>query len=93
MEKTGNPVPATVRLVKQLGDIYSLGKNLKRIQIANYVKNKIASKSLPLDSSGVYLVLTAKDALVAPNGVGADGMVINIATILAGAATNPFKTG
>ena len=32
-------------------------------------------------------------ALVAPNGVGADGMVINIATILAGAATNPFKTG
>lgn len=32
-------------------------------------------------------------ALVAPNGVGADGMIINIATILAGAATNPFKTG
>ncbi|KAG5231714.1 protein EXORDIUM [Salix suchowensis] len=31
-------------------------------------------------------------ALVAPNGVGADGMVINIATILAGAATNPFKS-
>ncbi|RWR94224.1 protein EXORDIUM-like protein 2 [Cinnamomum micranthum f. kanehirae] len=32
-------------------------------------------------------------ALVAPNGVGIDGMVMNIATILAGAATNPFKNG
>lgn len=31
--------------------------------------------------------------LVAPNGIGADGMVINIATILAGTASNPFKTG
>ena len=31
--------------------------------------------------------------LVAPNGVGIDGMVMNIATILAGAATNPFNTG
>lgn len=32
-------------------------------------------------------------ALVAPNGVGTDGMVMNIATILAGASTNPFKNG
>ena len=33
-------------------------------------------------------------ALVAPNGIGADGMIIiNIATLLAGAASNPFKTG
>ncbi|KAF5193267.1 Exordium like [Thalictrum thalictroides] len=31
--------------------------------------------------------------LVAPNGVGIDGMVMNVATILAGAATNPFQTG
>ncbi|XP_068658810.1 protein EXORDIUM-like 2 [Aristolochia californica] len=31
--------------------------------------------------------------LVAPNGVGVDGMVINIATILAGSTTNPFKNG
>ena len=32
--------------------------------------------------------------LVAPNGdVGIDGMIINIATVLAGAATNPFNTG
>ena len=32
--------------------------------------------------------------LVAPNGdMGIDGMIINIATVLAGAATNPFNTG
>ncbi|KAJ7550022.1 hypothetical protein O6H91_07G079000 [Diphasiastrum complanatum] len=33
-------------------------------------------------------------ALVSPNGdAGMDGMIINIATVLAGAATNPFGTG
>lgn len=32
--------------------------------------------------------------LLSPNGdVGMDGMIINVATILAGAATNPFGTG
>jgi len=32
--------------------------------------------------------------LVAPNGdIGIDGMIINIATVLAGAVTNPFDTG
>ncbi|CAK7348354.1 unnamed protein product [Dovyalis caffra] len=31
--------------------------------------------------------------LLAPNGIRADGMVMNIATILAGTATNPYKTG
>lgn len=32
--------------------------------------------------------------LVAPNGdMGIDGMIINIATVLAGAVTNPFNTG
>ncbi|MDF5581169.1 hypothetical protein P3730_25160, partial [Vibrio parahaemolyticus] len=32
--------------------------------------------------------------LVAPNGdVGVDGMVINLATVLAGAVTNPFEDG
>lgn len=32
--------------------------------------------------------------LVAPNGdMGIDGMVINIATVVAGASTNPFNTG
>uniref|UniRef100_A0A0D6QV19 Uncharacterized protein n=1 Tax=Araucaria cunninghamii TaxID=56994 RepID=A0A0D6QV19_ARACU len=32
--------------------------------------------------------------LVAPNGdVGIDGMIINIATVLAGSVTNPFNTG
>ncbi|KAL5795660.1 hypothetical protein ACOSQ2_000480 [Xanthoceras sorbifolium] len=147
-DKAGNPVPCTVKVVKQLDDAYSLGKNLKRAQIANYIQSKFASKTLPLDSNVVYFVLTAKDVkverfcmgscgfhdsipvpgkgrlayshvgdpsvqcpglcawpyavpaygppgrpLLAPNGIGADGMVINIATVLAGAATNPFKTG
>lgn len=32
-------------------------------------------------------------ALVAPNGIWSDGIIINIATILSGAATNPFKSG
>ncbi|KAL7199087.1 hypothetical protein ACSBR2_021382 [Camellia fascicularis] len=31
-------------------------------------------------------------ALVAPNGVGTDGIIMNLATILAGAATNPFNS-
>ncbi|CAL9133369.1 unnamed protein product [Musa textilis] len=31
--------------------------------------------------------------LVAPNGVGVDGTVINIATVIAGAVTNPFRDG
>ncbi|MFQ6633533.1 hypothetical protein Gotur_012161 [Gossypium turneri] len=147
-DKTGKPVSDTVRLVKQVGDVYSSGKTLKRAQLANFVKNKIESKIFPLDPNGIYLVLTAKDvtverfcmgscgfhdsilvggstrvvfahvgdptvqcpglcawpyalpaygppgpALVAPNGIGTDGMIINIATLLAGATTNPFKTG
>eukprot|EP00262_Sarcandra_glabra_P012497 TRINITY_DN3242_c0_g1_i1.p1 TRINITY_DN3242_c0_g1~~TRINITY_DN3242_c0_g1_i1.p1 ORF type:complete len:160 (-),score=14.34 TRINITY_DN3242_c0_g1_i1:38-457(-) len=32
-------------------------------------------------------------ALVAPNGVGIDGLVMNLATVLVGAATNPLKSG
>ncbi|KAG9459551.1 hypothetical protein H6P81_004059 [Aristolochia fimbriata] len=31
--------------------------------------------------------------LVAPNGVGVDGMVMNVAAVLAGSATNPFGNG
>lgn len=150
-DKVGKPVSSTFTLSKQLGDIqYSLGKNIKRAQIANYIKSKIDSKLLPLDPHGVYLVLTSKDvsveqfcmsscgfhgsvittatrrrvvyahigdpfrqcpglcswpfalpaygppgqaALVAPNGVGTDGIIMNLATILAGAATNPFNSG
>ncbi|MBA0860177.1 hypothetical protein Goshw_014821 [Gossypium schwendimanii] len=147
-DKTGKPVSDTVRLVKQVVDVYSSGKTLKRAQLANFVKSKIESKIFPLDPNGIYLVLTAKDvtverfcmgscgfhdsilvggstrvvfahvgdptvqcpglcawpyalpaygppgpALVAPNGIGTDGMIINIATLLAGATTNPFKTG
>ncbi|KAH7517026.1 hypothetical protein FEM48_Zijuj09G0018200 [Ziziphus jujuba var. spinosa] len=147
-DSAGKTVPTSVRVAKQISDIYSLGKNIKRAQISSFVVNKIEKKVLPLDSNGIYLVLTAKDviverfcmgscgfhdsivlsttskvvvahvgdpsvqcpglcawpyavpaygppgqALVAPNGVGTDGLVINIATILAGSATNPFKNG
>lgn len=147
-DRAGKPVPSGVRVIKQIGDIYSLGKNIKRGQLANFIKSKIETKVLPLDSNGIYLFLTAKDvtverfcmgscgfhdkimisrtsrvvfahvgdpsvqcpglcawpyavpaygppgqALAAPNGVGTDGMVMNIATVLAGAATNPFKNG
>ncbi|KAF7818177.1 protein EXORDIUM-like 2 [Senna tora] len=150
-DRYGKSVSTSVRLVKQVGDIYSLGKSIKRAQIATLVKNKISSKIFPLDSNGIYLVLTAKDvnlerfcmgscgfhdsvlvspaktrvvyghvgdslvqcpglcawpyaipaygygppgeALVAPNGVDSDGMVINIGAILVGAVTNPYKTG
>lgn len=148
-DKAGSSVPGTVRLVKQIGDKYSSGKNIKRAQIANLVQNKIETNVLPFDPNGIYLVLTSRDVtverfcmsscgfhdtktihakgykvvfghvgdaslqcpgfcawpyavpaygppfkpLVAPNNVGIDGVVINIATVLAGAATNPFKDG
>ncbi|XAR58403.1 hypothetical protein NMG60_11013787 [Bertholletia excelsa] len=148
-DRNKNPVSGNVKVVRQLGDIgYSLGKNIKRDQIAKYVRNMIINKVLPLDLHGVYLFLTSKDvvverfcmnscgfhgstmvaankqvlyahvgdpsvqcpglcawpyaiptygppgqALVAPNGVGLDGMIINIATLLAGVATNPFGSG
>ncbi|GAB4829951.1 hypothetical protein Ancab_019597 [Ancistrocladus abbreviatus] len=129
----------------------SIGKHIKRLQIITYFKQKIESKALPVDTKGVYLMLTSKDvsvedfcrnscgfhdmfmlsqnegsvayghvgdpssqcpglcswpfavppfgygpaaeALTAPNGVGPDGMVMNIVTVLAGAITNPFLTG
>ncbi|GMQ00203.1 hypothetical protein CsSME_00047396 [Camellia sinensis var. sinensis] len=150
-DKVGKPVSGPFTHTKQLGNIqYSLGKNIKRAQIANYIKSKIYSKLLPLDPHGVYLVLTFKDvsveqfcisscgfhgsvvttatkrrvvyahvgepfrqcpglcsrpsalpaygppgqaALVAPNGVGTDGIIMSLTTILAGAATNPFNSG
>ncbi|KDP28203.1 hypothetical protein JCGZ_13974 [Jatropha curcas] len=31
--------------------------------------------------------------LMAPNGLGGDGLIMNIATVIAGAATNPYKNG
>ena len=149
-DKAGKPVSGRVRVAAFHEDkTCSLGKNIKRPQIANYVKKMIDTKVFPLDTTGVYLFLTAKDILVerfclgscgfhesmavspmgrrvvyahvgdpeiqcpglcawpyavpaygppgkplvSPNGVGIDGMIMNIATILPGAATNPFKTG
>ncbi|KAJ9187817.1 hypothetical protein P3X46_003234 [Hevea brasiliensis] len=144
-DKAQKPVSRAFRVVKQVADVYSLGKNIRRAQIADVVKNNIKAKRLPEDSKGFYLVLTSKDtivekfcrdscgfhdsaqlskvkvvyahvgdsgqcpgfcawpyavpaygpgpALVAPNGVSADGIIINIATVLAGAATNPYKNG
>jgi len=140
---------ANTRLGKQkLDDGYSLGKSLKRSQIAALVERAIASRAVPENSNAVYLVLTSDDVtvegfcmscgfhgdlmprkkvplpyawvgnsesqcpgqcawpfhqpiygpqtppLVAPNGdMGIDGMIINIATVLAGAVTNPFNNG
>lgn len=63
-DRSGKSVPTSVRLVKQVGDLYSLGKSIKRAQIATLIKNKISTKIFPLDSNGVYLVLTAKDVNV-----------------------------
>ncbi|KAH7510607.1 hypothetical protein FEM48_ZijujUnG0108100 [Ziziphus jujuba var. spinosa] len=60
----GKPVPTSVRIPKQISDIYSLGKNIKRAQISSFVVKKIEKKVLPLDSNGIYLVLTAKDVIV-----------------------------
>lgn len=154
---------------------YSLGKSLKRVDIAALVEAAVKSRSLPLPrplhenkvtkENALYLVLTSEDVavegfcmsscgfhdslnvlshqeatrsrmmgkekeprhllpyawvgnsasqcpgqcawpfhqpmygpqtppLVAPNGdMGIDGMIINIATVLAGAATNTFNNG
>ncbi|PIA61251.1 hypothetical protein AQUCO_00300646v1 [Aquilegia coerulea] len=145
----GKSVSGTVKLLGEVSDAKcSLGKNLKRANIAFLVKRMIATKTFLADPTAIYFVLTASDviveqfcmnscgfhntvlvspsqrvvyahvgdpgtqcpglcawpyaapaygppgkALVAPNGVGADGMVMNVATILSGAATNPFNTG
>lgn len=133
---------------QKLDDGYSLGKSLKRRQIAALVERTIASRALPENGNAVYLVLTSDDVtvegfcmscgfhtslsptknllvpyawvgnseiqcpgqcawpfhqpiygpqtppLVAPNSdMGIDGMIINIASVVAGAATNPFNTG
>lgn len=133
---------------QKLDDGYSLGKSLKRSDIAALVETAIASRALPENGNALYLVLTSDDVtvegfcmscgfhanllarkklllpyawvgnsetqcpgqcawpfhqpiygpqsppLVAPNGnMGIDGMIINIATVLAGAVTNPFNTG
>ncbi|KAH9287889.1 hypothetical protein KI387_032006 [Taxus chinensis] len=156
--KSGDSNQAAVsiaRLGKQkIDDSYSLGKSLKRTDIAALVESSVKSKALPLpekSSNSMYLVLTSEDVtvegfcmsscgfhanispsanggkllpyawvgnsasqcpgqcawpfhqpiygpqappLIAPNGdVGIDGMIINIATVLAGAVTNPFNTG
>ncbi|XP_077213266.1 protein EXORDIUM-like 2 [Tasmannia lanceolata] len=148
-DMTRKPISGTVKLAGQVYDaVFSLGKSLKRTQMATLVKNNIAKRAFPIDPNGVYFVLTASDvtverfcmdscgfhdtisvsprqrvalahvgdpgtqcpslcawpyavpvygppgpALIAPNSVGIDGMVMNIATILAGTATNPFKNG
>jgi len=161
---------STIILGKQkLDQDYSVGKSLKRSDIAALVEAAVKSRALPLPKnngeSAVYLVLTSEDVmvegfcmsscgfhsnlnllshqqsiksqmmgegkqqqqllpyawvgnsasqcpglcawpfhqpiygpqtapLVAPNGdMGIDGMIINIANVVAGAVTNPFNTG
>uniref|UniRef100_A0A0D6QX74 Protein EXORDIUM-like 2 n=1 Tax=Araucaria cunninghamii TaxID=56994 RepID=A0A0D6QX74_ARACU len=142
-------VASKTRLGKQkLDEAYSLGKLLKRSDIATLVQGAVSSGALPVNPGAVYLVLTSSDVgverfcmsscgfhgklskgkrllpyawvgnsesqcpgqcawpfhqplygpqtppLIPPNGdVGVDGMVINIATVLAGTVTNPFNSG
>ncbi|GLJ53529.1 hypothetical protein SUGI_1142080 [Cryptomeria japonica] len=147
--------PLIRRLGKQkLDEAHSLGKSLKRSDIAVLVKSAIQYGALPppekKKSNGeveLYLVLTSEDVMVEnfcssscgfhgsdiadieyayawvgnsatqcpgqcawpfhqpiygpqsppllpPNGdVGIDGVIINIAATIAGAVTNPFKSG
>jgi hypothetical protein len=163
------PSSALILGKQKVDQDYSLGKSLKRTDIAALVEVAVKSKALPLPKnnagSAVYLVLTSEDVtvegfcmsscgfhanfnlvshqqstrsrmmgkdkkhqqllpyawvgnsasqcpgqcawpfhqpiygpqtppLVSPNGdMGIDGMIINIATVLAGAVTNPFNTG
>ncbi|KAJ0978516.1 hypothetical protein J5N97_013990 [Dioscorea zingiberensis] len=146
----GKPATKTINLAgKQYSDVAcSLGKSLTHSDLITLVKKAITRGSLPLDSNGVYFVLTAADitvekfcmdscgfhnnvelvpgrkvvvahvgdpamqcpgtcawpyakpaygppgpALVAPNGVGVDGMVMNLATVMAGAVTNRAGDG
>jgi hypothetical protein len=168
-------VPSSVIILgkQKVDQYYSLGKSLKRIDVAALVETAVKSGDLLLPlpennaakANAVYLVLTSEDVtvegfcmsscgfhaslnllsdqkstgrrmmgkeekhpqllpyawvgnsasqcpgqcawpfhqpiygpqtppLVAPNAdMGIDGMIINIATVLAGAATNPFNTG
>ncbi|GLJ53524.1 hypothetical protein SUGI_1142030 [Cryptomeria japonica] len=139
---------------QKLDEVYSMGKSLKRTDIAVLVKSAIQSSALPPPSKKkskgeveFYLVLTSEDVMVEdfcrsscgfhgsdktdneyafawvgnsatqcpgqcawpfhqpiygpqsppllpPNGdVGIDGMIINIAATVAGAVTNPFRSG
>ncbi|KAI5064624.1 hypothetical protein GOP47_0021294 [Adiantum capillus-veneris] len=125
---------------------------LKKTDLLALLLSSLSSKSLPVDSKGIYFIFTADDVpvedfcmnscgfhsstppsaatqnqkltyawvgnpgtqcpgycawpyalpqfgpqtppLVSPNkDVGMEGMVINMATVLAGAATNPYNTG
>ncbi|XP_002960368.2 protein EXORDIUM-like 1 [Selaginella moellendorffii] len=149
-DSKGQGVAQSLVLAKQATDRkYSLGKSLKKSDIATLVASSIRSKAFPSDPRSIYLVLTAADVsvqgfcqntcgehlytfpgsstggamlpyawvgnseaqcpgfcawpyakpqfgpqevLTAPNGVGVDGMIITIAKVLAGAATNPFGT-
>jgi len=163
------PSSAIILGKQKIDQDYSLGKSLKRADIAALVEDAVKSRALPLPEtnggSAVYLVLTSEDVtvegfcmsscgfhanlnllpnrqstrsqmmgkekkhqqilpyawvgnsasqcpgqcawpfhqpiygpqtppLVSPNSdMGIDGMIINIATVLAGAVTNPFNTG
>ncbi|GLJ53540.1 hypothetical protein SUGI_1142250 [Cryptomeria japonica] len=139
---------------QKLDGAYSLGKSLKRSDIAVLVKSSIQSRALPPPQKEkgngeveLYLVLTSDNVMVEnfcssscgfhdsskagikyayawvgnsgtqcpgqcawpfhqllygpqsppllpPNGdVGIDGMIINIAAMVAGAVTNPYKSG
>jgi Phosphate-induced protein 1 conserved region len=46
------------------GDLYSHGPTLTKEDLGDIVKAQIASRALPLDTAGIYLVLTSADVTV-----------------------------
>ncbi|KAF7120107.1 hypothetical protein RHSIM_Rhsim13G0008100 [Rhododendron simsii] len=92
-DKSGNPVSRTVKLAKQLGDggIMTLAK--RRVTYAYVGDPHVECPGLCAWPYAIPAYGPPGQALVVPNGIGSDGTIINVATILAGAATNPFKSG
>ncbi|KAL4281759.1 hypothetical protein GQ457_03G033460 [Hibiscus cannabinus] len=90
-----------------LDENYSLGKSLKTSQLTalaltagyghgNAVNVVLTSADVAVCMSRCRTHVTAPQTppLVAPNGdVGVEGMVINLATVLAGTVINPFNNG
>jgi phosphate-induced protein 1 len=56
-------VSGKVQLVQSINDLYSLGANLQGNNIWDIVSSHLTDKSLPVDTNGVYFVLTSKDVV------------------------------
>jgi hypothetical protein len=60
-DSSGNHIMRAVNYQKAASDNYSQGKNLSDNQVFSIVKRAINNGSLPLDSNGIYFVLTSAD--------------------------------